>query len=103
MLIKMLGWQVGIQTDFSLSVGKNGKYLEKYLPEATWQQLMQTYVNGSYEDVWNALFTMCNLFRRSAQEVADHFQYEYPIEDDQRVTNYLKHVRALPPNATEIF
>lgn len=103
MLIKMLGWQVGIQTDFSLSVGKNGKYLEKYLPEAAWQQLMQTYVNGSYEDVWNALFTMCDLFRRTAQEVADHLQYEYPIEDDQRVTNYLKHVRALPPNATEIF
>lgn len=103
MLMKMLEWQVGIQTDFSLSIGKNGKYLEKYLPKPAWQELMQTYVNRSYEDVWNALFTMGDLFRRTAKEVADRLQYEYPIEDDQRVTNYLKQVRALPPDATEIF
>ncbi|GIP32518.1 aminoglycoside 6-adenylyltransferase [Paenibacillus sp. J2TS4] len=103
MLIKMLEWQVGVQTDFSLSVGKNGKYLKNYLSEHSWQQLMQTYPSGSYEDVWNALFTMGDLFRRTAQEVADHLQYECPLEEDRRVTNYLKRVQALPSDAAEIF
>lgn len=103
MLLKMLEWQVGIQTDFSLSVGKNGKYLENYLPENRWQQLLRTYPSGDYEEVWNALFTAGDLFRRTAREVAEHLKYEYPAEDDRRVTDYLQHVRVLPRDATEIF
>ena len=40
MLLKMLSWRVGIETDFSLSVGKNYKYIEQYLDEDIWQQLL---------------------------------------------------------------
>jgi aminoglycoside 6-adenylyltransferase len=32
MLLQILAWQVGILTDFTVSVGKCGKYLEQYLP-----------------------------------------------------------------------
>ncbi|CAM5790250.1 MULTISPECIES: aminoglycoside 6-adenylyltransferase [Brevibacillus] len=100
MLIKMLEWQVGIQTDFSVSVGKNGKYLDTYLSEKTWQELMSTYENGTYEGVWRSLFTMGALFRRTAQDVARHLKFEYPLEEDRRVTDYLKRVQNLPRNAT---
>ena len=31
MLYKMLEWQVGIETDYSVSIGKSEKYLDKYL------------------------------------------------------------------------
>ncbi|RAL24185.1 aminoglycoside 6-adenylyltransferase [Thermoflavimicrobium daqui] len=103
MLIKMLEWQVGIQTDFSVSIGKNGKYLERYLSKQNWNDLLSTYANGSYEGTWKALFAMGSLFRRTAKYVADHFHYEYPHEEDQHVTNYLKHVQSLPPDATKIY
>ncbi|MBA4534572.1 aminoglycoside 6-adenylyltransferase [Brevibacillus halotolerans] len=88
MLLTMLEWKVGIQTDFSISVGKNSKYLEKYLSEQCWESLLSTYSDGSYEDTWKALFTMGELFRSTAKYVADHLHYTYPQDDDQRVTAF---------------
>lgn len=101
MLIKMLEWQAGIGTGFAVSAGKNGKYLENYLPEPSWRTLMATYADGSYESVWNALFAAGELFRRTAVHVAGDLGFEYPEEDDRRVTAYLKRVRQLPPNARD--
>jgi len=103
MLLKMLEWQVGIQTDFSVSTGKNGKYLQKYMTEESWNELLSTYADGSYEDVWRALSAMTQLFRKNALFVAAHFGYEYPHQDDQRVSAYLDHVSNLPSDATNIF
>ncbi|WP_195573992.1 aminoglycoside 6-adenylyltransferase [Paenibacillus sp. 1001270B_150601_E10] len=102
MLMKMLSWKVGIETDFSLSVGKCGKYLKTYMTDEAWNKLMATYPNGTYDGVWNALFTMCGLFRETALFVADKLGFEYPIEDDRKVTGYLERVRKLPSNATEM-
>jgi len=95
MLLRMLEWQVGTQTEFSVSIGKSGKYLEKYLSPQSWQELLATYADGSYAGVWNSLFAMGNLFRHTAQYVAEHWNYEYNEEEDRRVTFYLKHVEKL--------
>ncbi|MEK5645172.1 aminoglycoside adenylyltransferase [Paenibacillus rhizosphaerae] len=103
MLVKMLEWQAGVLTGFSVSTGKNGKYLKGYIPESSWEQLLATYPKGQYEDAWNALFTMTDLFRSTAQEVAAKFGFAYPHEDDRRVTAYLERVRTLEPGAAEIF
>lgn len=103
MLVKMLEWQVGIQTDFSLSIGKNGKYLEKYMSKTNWDAFMSTYSCRSYEETWEALFTICRLFRDSALFVSSHFGFEYPDRDDRHVTAYLERVRSLPSDAVEIY
>lgn len=52
---------------------------------------------------WEALFSMGELFRFTAQAVAQHLGYTYPTGDDQRVSNYLKHIYHLPATAQEIF
>lgn len=101
--MKMLEWQVGVQTDFSVSVGKRGKYLEKYLSEQSWQELLSTYATGSYEDTWRALLATGHLFRVTAEFVAERLNYEYPYEEDERVTAYLKHIKDLPAKAHEIY
>lgn len=103
MLMKMLAWHVGFATDFSLSIGKNGKYLAKYLPEERWGLLMRTFPCGTYESVWQALFTMGELFRQAGRDVAQHLDISYPLEEDARVTAYLRHVQDLPPDAKEIY
>lgn len=96
MLMRMLEWQVGIQTDFSVSVGKNGKYLQKYVSEQSWRELMSTYPDGSFDSTWRSLFAMGRLFRETARFVADRLQFEYPYEEDRRVSAYLEDVRQLP-------
>lgn len=102
MLIQMLEWKVGIDTEFSLSTGKNGKYLEKHLTKENWLALMSTYPGGTYEGVWGALFAALDLFRSTAKEVAERLNYEYPLDDDGNVTAYLMRVQQLGPGAGSI-
>lgn len=102
-LVKMLAWHIGVQTRFSRNPGKLGKYFQKYLEPELWNLLLKTYAGASYESNWEALFTMCDLFRRVAVPVAEHFGFDYPLGDDRRVSAHLKHVRSLPKDAKEIY
>lgn len=103
MLLRMLSWRVGILTDFEKEFGKEGKYLEQYLESPKWDAFVRTFANGDYEHIWQALFEMCDLFRDVAHSVADHFGYEYPEDDDRRVTAYLHHIYNLPLDAKGIY
>ncbi|MFC4598413.1 aminoglycoside 6-adenylyltransferase [Cohnella hongkongensis] len=96
MLLKMIEWRVGFDTGFSVSIGKCGKYLEPYLSERDWRQLLATYPRGDVESVWAALFEMTELFRRTAHEVARRLNCEYSREEDEGVTAYLRRVRDWP-------
>jgi aminoglycoside 6-adenylyltransferase len=102
-LVKMLAWYVGQRTDFSVSPGKFGKDLRRHLEPELWEMLLDTYSDAGYEANWEALLTAGELFRWVALEVAEHWGFEYPHGDDERVTAHLRHVRALPHDATEMY
>jgi aminoglycoside 6-adenylyltransferase len=102
-LMKMLRWHIGVETGFLINPGKMGKYFQRYLAPELWERLLKTYSDASYESTWEALFATCDLFRKSAIPVAEHFGFEYPFEDDKRVSAHLEHVRALPRDAKEIY
>ena len=38
-LLRMISWKVGIETGFKLSVGKNYKFIERYISEDLWEKL----------------------------------------------------------------
>ena len=102
-LMKMLVWYIGMKTQFSKCPGKLGKYFEKYLETELWDLLMKTYAGPGYEETWDALLAMGDLFRITAKAVAEHFGFEYPSGDDQRVSAHLRHVRFLPKDAQEMY
>jgi aminoglycoside 6-adenylyltransferase len=102
-LMKMLTWHVGIKTGFTVGPGKFGKYLRQHLKPEHWTLLESTYADATYEKTWEALHAMCDLFRITAIGVAEHFGFEYPVRDDERVSAHLKHVQSLPRDATEIY
>jgi aminoglycoside 6-adenylyltransferase len=102
-LIKMLVWYIGIKTNFIKYPGKFGKYLQIYLEPELWHMLLQTYADASYQNSWEALLSMCNLFRIAAVRVAEFFDYRYPFDEDARVSGHLEHVRCLPKDANEIY
>lgn len=102
-LMKMLTWHIGIKTRFSRDLGKHGKYFQHYLEPELWDMLLNTYADASYDHSWEALFAMCELFRRVSLPVAEHFGFEYPYDDDKKVSQHLKHVRSLPRDAKKIY
>ncbi|CAG0928598.1 Aminoglycoside 6-adenylyltransferase [Thermoflexales bacterium] len=102
-LLKMLRWYFGVQTDFQKSSGKLGKYLKGQIDAELWALLEGTYSDSQLDHIWEALFSMDDLFRQSAKSVANCFEFNYPEQDDIKVSNYVRHVKKLPKDATEIY
>jgi len=101
-LLKMLTWYFGVQTNFQRSPGKLGKYLKGQIGAELWALLERTYSDSPLDHIWEALFSMDDLFRQIAKAVADHFGFNYPEQDDVRVSNYVRHIRRLPRDAMGI-
>jgi aminoglycoside 6-adenylyltransferase len=102
-LDEMVSWWIGINHDFQVSTGKMGKYFKKYLPESYWEMYQETYSDYDYKNIWDSLFATCELFRTLANDVAAHLKFTYPSDDDQKMTELLKHVRQLPVDAQAIY
>lgn len=103
MLMKVLTWHIGTKVGFDINPGKNGKYFQRYLEPALWEALMMTYADGGYQNTWDALFEMGDLFRTAAFSVADHFGFDYNLQDDEKVSVHLWHVRDLQKDAVEMY
>lgn len=89
MLVKIIDWYIGINTNFAVSVGMSGKYYKKHLPQDLYEMYAKTYSNSNYGHFWAAIFTACELFRTIAQPVAKHFGYTYNQSEDENMTKYL--------------
>ncbi len=103
MLLQMIEWKVGVETNFSVSIGKNGKYLDRYLDDKTWYELLKTYPTAETNEIWKALQMMTALFDEVSLEVANQSQFNYPPFDTSIVKAYLEHVSHLPADAKEIY
>lgn len=80
-LLRMMSWQVGIDYGFEFSVGKNYKFIDRYLPKEDWERLLSTYSMDSYPNVWDSLFTCYELFRKYSTSVSQSLGYPYPSYD----------------------
>ncbi len=98
----MIEWHIGVETDFSRSAGKSGKYFKKYLSPEFWDMYAKTYSTSDYNTLWSSIFTTCQLFRALALSVGKHFEFEYNNEEDRNMMEYLKRVMQMPENITDI-
>lgn len=81
-LLRMIAWQIGSEHGYSFSVGKNYKFIDRYLPKKDWEALLSTYSGNSYQSMWESLFTSYELFRKYSKAVANSLGYAYPMYDD---------------------
>jgi aminoglycoside 6-adenylyltransferase len=89
----MLSWQVGIETNFSVSVGKSCKYLNRYLSPAIWERLLTTYRLETARHIAAALSECLALFRESSHFVAEQLGFPYPAAYDIKVSAYIADLR----------
>jgi aminoglycoside 6-adenylyltransferase len=93
MLIQMMNWKIGIQTQFSLSTGKNGKYLKRFLSEEEWKRFSETYPRLEDHEIWTSLFILLEEFATYADEVASTFHYTQHVVETNKVLSYLEAVQ----------
>lgn len=102
-LLQMMDWYVGCRYNFNVNTGKFGKYYQRYLEPAMYEKLQATYPVADLQQIWQAVYTMQDLFRTSAQSVATKLGYTYPADWDKNVTAYMQHVQQLPKDAERIY
>lgn len=102
-LDEMVSWWIGTNYNFEVSAGKMGKYFKRYLTAQHWELYKKTYSDSNYDHFWDSIFAACELFRVLSKEVASHFSFSYPSDDDRNMTEYLQHVRTLPRDANGIY
>jgi aminoglycoside 6-adenylyltransferase len=102
-LIRLLEWKIGFKTNFSISVGKSGKYIYRWLDDDTWNTFLETYSSGVVKDIWEAVFVMCDLFGDIAKEVSLIMNVKYDEIEANNSLKFLKDVYLLPKDAKEIY
>lgn len=101
-LLTMLAWHVGMRHNWQVNPGKMGKWFKAFLPPDLWESLEKTYADADYDAIWESMFEAGKLARIIGTEVADALGYEYPLQDDARMTQYWRQVRALPKDANDL-
>lgn len=102
-LLKLLEWKIGIQTNFTVSIGKSGKYMKRWLSENQYQRYLNTYSSVGQEELWSAIMTMCDLVDEIAVEVAEKLKFIYNQAEAENSRDYLLHVKHLPKDAAELY
>lgn len=94
-LEKMLSYKIGIKTNFSVSIGKSGKYMYKWLDKNEWDTYLSTYFTSNVEKAWEAVMRMCVLFEKTAIFVGNELGFKYNQEEAVNCMQYLENVRAM--------
>lgn len=94
-LIKLLTWYAALKTNYTQPLGKFGKYLKKFIEPKIWNKFAKTYADANFENMWDALFIICEIFNDVALKISEHYGYEYNAQEYRDVVEYLHEVRRL--------
>ncbi len=90
MFMKVIEWNIGTSTNFSVSFGRAGKFMKQYLSSTEYDQILATYSDQKIENNWTSLFLMTELFGEFAKTVAENLNFQYSFNEEQNVKQYLR-------------
>ena len=88
MFMNVVSWHVGIETNFSVSIGK-GRFLKNLLPQELYRDVLATYSDHVLENNWKSLFLMTDIFGKLARRVSEKLAFTYLSSEEKNVTIYL--------------
>ncbi len=98
MLVMMIDWYIGMNADFSVTVGMSGKYYKEYLPSDLYELFAKTYSDSNYNNFWLAIFSACEMFRTLAPSVAENLGFTYNQDEEKNMMEYLIKVKEQTTN-----
>ena len=101
-LLKMISWYIGMNTNFTCSIGKFGKYIHRHLSQSEIERFLRTYPTGNLEMIWQSIFEMCDLFHELARKVGRGLGYTYNEEEAHNSRLFLECTYELPGDAKEM-
>lgn len=93
LLRRLLEWQAGVATGWSVPAGALGRGLARHLDPEVWSELEATYVGADMEANWKALFATARLFGRVARSVGSTLGFDYPDTLEESALGKLSELR----------
>lgn len=92
-LNRMVDWFIVMQHGWEITAGKMGKRYGEHLQADIYAELLATYPGIAEEEIWQALFRAGRLMRRLGEAVGEDLGFVYHVDEDERVTRYLRGVK----------
>ena len=86
-LLKILAWQVASDRE-AVDIGKNYKYLFRYLPTEKEKEFSSLLDFSSIEKITQSLLATMSLFHREAQDLAKKMGFDYDKEVAEKMIEY---------------
>ncbi len=102
-LEKVLSWKIGVLTDYSVSAGKSGKYMHKWLSEEEWRAYLDTYSSADAASMWRSSEIMCRLFYETSEWLAERSGFSFNRSEAENSLLYFNRVKGLAPDASAVF
>ena len=98
MFMKIIEWKIGSENNFSVSFGKAGKFINKYLTKYDYEKILKTYSDYEIENNWQSLFCMTEIFGQFAIELSEKLNFNYNIIEQRNTIDYLKKLHSEQKN-----
>ncbi len=92
MFNKILEIYIGVITNFSVSIGKGGKFIPKYLPPNDYEFILLTYPDHNSENIVRSMKIMCKIFGLYARRIASQLQFTYNKEEENNAIQYFDRI-----------
>ena len=89
MFMNVVAWYIGVETDFSVSAGKAGRFMKGLLPAGLYDDILRTYSDHIIENNWKALFLMMDIFGKLSRCVSGKLKFKYVASEEENVIAYL--------------
>ena len=89
MFMNVVAWYIGVETDFSVSAGKAGRFMKSLLPAGLYDDILRTYSDHIIENNWKALFLMMDIFGKLSRCLSGKLKFKYVASEEENVIAYL--------------
>jgi len=93
MLWQLIEWNIGSKHNFKISVGKSGKFANKFMAKSLYENILKTYTNSNIENNWDALFLMTKIFHKEQKRLAKNLNFHINTNEAKNSKEYLKQIR----------
>lgn len=93
MFWQVIEWKIGSKNDFKVSVGKSGKFAQKFINESLYEDILKTYSDSNIENNWYELDIMSKTFINEQKKLAEKLNFEINLEEATNSIEYLRKIR----------
>ena len=88
-MLRMISWNIGEAYGYDFSLGKNYKFIDKYISAELMEDILSTYRTDTYDYIWSSLYKVIDIYRSQSLDYGKARDFAYP-NYDENVSSYME-------------